>query len=529
MAEVNKIAVYLNRHITGNIFDKSSICEAYSTDASLLKVVPRFVAVPESTSDVRKLVKFVNQLSEKKYHLPISVRGSGLSKTGSDLSSGLVISTEKLNHVRELDAHDRLVHVQAGITLGKLNAVLAPYGLTLPVDADPRDTIGSLISNAPRDKFSKKYGGIMNYIDRVEVVLSSGDLLQTNRLSHGKLRQLSRDKSLSGSIYTKLPPLLEKHSELISSWPDCLGYPALKHISRQNGKVFDLLPVFYGSEGSLGIITEVILRLAVQPPRKHRLFAVFKDYKSVEEFYGYCSRLRPLSVEIFDTRIFKTAEEYGKKPDLLTKKLEDGFIVLVAFNDKMHKSRSSVRKCLRFLPKSAYVVAETVSNSADFDDFETSLSSFINDGIKSERPNLLHDLYVPRENLPAFLEGLKTYEKSLRRPLALFGSLDTENFSIRPSFDLKKTDERRSALILLRDLNSLLKSHGGSLVGGYPEGRLKSIILYPELEKSERDLIKSVKEIFDPNDIFAPETKSNYDTRSAVRHLRTEINPGIIS
>ena len=124
---MNKIAIYLNRHSPGNVFDKESILEAYSSDRSLLKVKPRFVAIPESTSDIRKLVKFVNQLAEKKYNLPIAIRGSGLSKSGSDLSSGLVISMEKLNHVRELDAHDRLVHVQAGITLGKLNAVLAPH------------------------------------------------------------------------------------------------------------------------------------------------------------------------------------------------------------------------------------------------------------------------------------------------------------------------------------------------------------------------------------------------------------------
>ena len=92
---MNKIAVYLNRHLTGNVFDKDSILEAYSTDRSLLKVKPRFVALPETTSDIRKIVRFVNQLSEKKYNLPIAVRGSGLSKTGADLTDGLVVSMEK--------------------------------------------------------------------------------------------------------------------------------------------------------------------------------------------------------------------------------------------------------------------------------------------------------------------------------------------------------------------------------------------------------------------------------------------------
>ena len=526
---MNKIAIYLNRHITGNVFDKESILEAYSSDRSLLKVKPRFVAIPESTSDIRKLVKFVNQLAEKKYNLPIAIRGSGLSKSGSDLSSGLVISMEKLNHVRELDAHDRLVHVQAGITLGKLNAVLAPHGLTLPIAADPNETIGSLIANCPRDKFSKKYGGIMNYVDRIEVVLASGDLLQTARLSKGRLRMKQTLKSLEGEIYEDLEKLLLNKSELLDSevFADTrLGYPALKHIRRVNGKIFDLLPAFYGSEGNLGIITEVILRLEVLAPRPHRVFATFNTFKAADEFAEYCKKLEPLSVEIFDTRIFKDADEYGKKPDLLTKKIENGFLVLTSFNDKSSRSRRKVRKCVRFLPKSAFVVSETIGNSKDFDDFETSLISYLNDNAKGERGYLLNDFYVPHENLGKFIEDLKKLEKTSKRPLELFGSAYTDIYSLRPDFELKKVDERRAALTLLRDLNDLLKHHGGSLVGGFPEGRLKSIVVYPGLAKEERELIEKVKKIFDPNNVLSPETKSNYDTRSAVRHLRTENNLG---
>ena len=90
---MNKLAIYLNRHLIGNVFDKDSILDAYSTDRSLLKIKPRLVAVPETTSDVRKICRFANQLSEKGYDLKIAVRGAGLSKTGADLTSGLVIST----------------------------------------------------------------------------------------------------------------------------------------------------------------------------------------------------------------------------------------------------------------------------------------------------------------------------------------------------------------------------------------------------------------------------------------------------
>ena len=527
---VNKIAVYLNSHLSGNVFDKDSILEAYSTDRSLLKIKPRLVAIPETTTDIRKIVRFASQLSEKKYALPIAVRGSGLSKTGADLSSGIVISTEKLTHVRELDAHDRLVHVQAGITLGKLNAVLAPHGLTLPVHADPRETIGSLIANAPRDAYSQHCGGIMNYVDRVEVVLSNGELIQTSRLNPAKLTFKQSQKTFEGEVYEKLEDFLIKHAEAVLSTSDTtrIGYPALKHVRRNRGHVFDLLPVFFGAEGSLGVITEVILRLHVLPPHPHRLFAVFPNIRAARDFMDQTIKLDPLSMELFDTKIFKIAEDYGKKPDLLTRKIDDGFVVLVSFGDKSSKSRRKVKKCLRFLPKSAYVVTETVKNSTDFDDFAASLGSYLNDG-QLERPNLLHDFYVPSDHLADFLKDLGTLAKSHKKHLELYGCYSTGIYSLRPEFDLKKVDERRTALKLLRDFQELLTKHGGSLAGGLPEGRLKSLVLYPDIDKDEKQLYEGVKKIFDKNHVFAPGVKTEYDTQDAVRHLRVEPLPGLNS
>jgi len=526
---VNKIAIYLNRHLTGNVFEKDSILEAYSSDQSMMKIKPRFVALPESTSDIRKIVKFAAQLAEKKYMLPISVRGSGLSKTGADLSNGLVISTEKLNHVRELDAHDRLIHVQAGITLGKLNAVLAPHGLILPIKANPNETIGSLIANAPKDDYCRRYGGIINYVERAEFVLSSGDVIQTAKLNPKKLRQKQSQNDFEGEIYNKIDELSQKYQETIESLPQNsrVGYPAIRYVKRNRGRVFDLLPILFGSEGSLGIITEVILRLEVIPPRQHRLFLVANNMKAAQDFAETAQKLDPLSIEIIDNRIFKAVDDCGKKPDLLTKKIDEGYLVMVSFNDKPSKSRRKVRQLMGTLPKSAYVAMETIKNSLDFEDFATSLSTYINESQKTERPNLLNDFSMPAEELQEFEKDLRKLEKTAKKKLAMFGCYSTGIYSVRPEFDLAKIDERRAALTLLRDFNEIVKEHGGSLAGGLPEGRLKPIVIYPELEPEQKEIIKEIKKVFDKNNILSPDIKSNYDVRSAVRHLRTEPNSGI--
>ena len=95
---MNRIAIYLNQHIDGVVYSAPNILEHYSTDRSLLKFHPRIVAIPANTNDVRRLVKFANQLAAKKISLPVTVRGAGYSKTGSSIGNGLIISTEKLNH-----------------------------------------------------------------------------------------------------------------------------------------------------------------------------------------------------------------------------------------------------------------------------------------------------------------------------------------------------------------------------------------------------------------------------------------------
>ena len=179
---MGKITKYLNQLIVGNVFDTPEVLEAYATDRSALKVKPKFVAFPESTEDVRKLMRFFNQIAAKDIPVSVTARGSGLDEGGADLGSGLVVSTEKLNKLLEIDPRERLVRVQAGITLKELNTALSVSGLTIPIGGCDDETIGGLISNAPVDKFYGKYGGIANYVERLEVVLANGECLQTARL-----------------------------------------------------------------------------------------------------------------------------------------------------------------------------------------------------------------------------------------------------------------------------------------------------------------------------------------------------------
>lgn len=531
---MNKIAKYLNQHIIGNVFDSPSILEAYSTDRSALKITPRMVAIPENTSDVRRIVRFMDQLAKKSVHIPIAVRGSGLDKTGADLGSGLILSTEHLNKILEIDDHARLVRVQAGATLGQLNSALALYGLTVPILADPRETIGSLIANFTTDAAAGKYNGIYYFVDCLEAVLSTGDAIQTARYSRHHLSKMTDLTSFEGSIYRDIDELIDKKYELITDLGnrntiDAAGYQMLTQVVRDKTKSFDLLPLFYASQGTLGVITEVILHCEVLQPKVRHFIAAFESIGVAESFIQDIMPLIPEELNIYDARMFKTAADHGKDPALFAPKFNKGYFVMAGFDDKPRQINKKLKKCLKLLPSNAAAVVETDDNTTDFKRFYTAISSFLNDDVRGERTAVCDDFYVPSDHLANFLTDLRDLEKVYGQELPVFGSFSTSNYSVRPDIQLNTVEGRQFVIKFIKDMDALLREHGGSITGGAPEGRTKAMVVNPNYTDVEIELYEKVKSIFDPSEIFNPDIKLGATTNATVRHLRTSYKEGVIS
>ncbi|MBR5621071.1 FAD-binding oxidoreductase [Candidatus Saccharibacteria bacterium] len=531
---MNKIATYLNQHIIGNVFDSAQILEAYATDRSALKIIPRMVAIPENTSDVKKIVRFIDQLAKKSIHIPITVRGSGLDKTGADLGSGLIISTEHLNNILEIDDRARLVRVQAGVTLGQLNSALALYGLTVPILADPRETIGALISNFTTDPAAGKYNGIYYHVDCLEAVMSNGDLLQTSRFSRRHLSRKTELTSFEGEIYRKIDELIDKNSELVAelgnrSTIDASGYQMVSQVVREPMKSFDLLPLFYAAQGSLGVITEVILNCEVLQPKNRHFIAAFQSIGAAESYIQEIMPLAPEVLDLYDARMFQAVADHGKDPSLFSPKFYKGYFVLARFDDKARKCNQKLRKCLKLLPENAAAVIETDDNSTDFQRFYSAITSYLNNDVRGERVAITDDFYVPSDHLANFLTDLRELEKTYNQELPVFGSFSTSNYSVRPDIQLNSVTGRQMVLKFVKDLDSLLREHGGSITGGTPEGRLKAMVTNENLSDPEKVLYGEIKNIFDPESILNPEVKLGEINSVTVRHLRTSYLDSVIS
>lgn len=530
---MNNITKYLNKHISGNVFDKPSILEAYSRDRSPLEIVPKYVAVPRTTEDVQFLVRFANDLSQKGYDLPITVRGSGLDKTGADLGDGLVISTEKMNNVLEIDERGRLVRVQAGVTLEKLNAVLSVYGLTIPVSAHPGETIGGLISNFPTDPVAKKYGSIYFYVDRIEAVLSNGDLFQTISYTSRGLNRFDSDDSFEASIYQQVKDLVSEQSDVIdqlkNSPKDLSGYRMITQVSQKNDHVFDLMPLFFAAQGTLGVITEVILRVEPIARKSTHVLATFNSIRPAQDFAKEVLELEPASLDLYDARIFRSASKHGKDLEILNHDIKKGYHLLINFNDHPFRTRPKIKKCLDRVNSAIDIIVEDEENERDFELLDSALTSYLNDDTVGERLPLVDDALIPADKLPSFVAELRILEEKSKHSAPLYGSIATNLYTVRPDFDLSKISERKAALRFLQSYTKLVESHEGSIAGGSAEGRTKAVLTTPRLGARELDLYHKVKKIFDPNDILNPSVKLGSSAATVVRHFRTKSNEGIIT
>lgn len=530
---MSNIPKLLNQVIVGNVFDEPRILEQYSTDRSILKMTPEMVVLPESTDDVRRIVRFTEQLRKREVKTSLTVRGAGLDKTGADLTDKILISMERMNHIQEIDSRSKLVRVQAGITLEKLNAALSLHGLVLPIDANPKETIGSLISNFAIDGYAGKYHGISHYVDCLEAVMADGNVLQTRTYNRRSLQRKIEDESDSESgLYNRINDIINDSEDILDYLKekptlDASGYQMVTQVERDDSRVFELTPLFYAAQGTLGIITEVILRLEAIPSKVTRFAAGFETAAGAIKYVEKITALRPLAIELYDAHIFEQSAENGKELGLFAKRYNKGYIAIVSFDDNRFTAKKKLNICLNAIPDSAAAILETKENTKDFSRTRTALRSYLNDDVKGERLHLADDFYIPQNRLLEFIKHLPELEEATKKELPLYGDYLTSNYSLRPDLDMSTITGRGNTLKFLKKFAEFLEQYDGILTGGSPEGRIKALVVNDEEEPVIHEFYQKIRTAFDPEGIFSPGVKLQSDVKKFVKHLRTEPLEGI--
>lgn len=527
---MNRIAIYLNQHIDGVVYSAPNVLDHYATDRSLLKFHPRIVAIPASARDVRRLVKFSNQLAAKKIALPITVRGAGYSKTGSSIGNGLVISTEKLNHIQEIDVRQRLIRVQAGVTLGELKKSLVVHGLDLPVSGDPHETIGGLIAKNASASVNTEPSTIVEFVEEAEIVLSDGSLIEVNNYGARTLKKKLEQKDLEGEIYRRIKEIIDKQSESIVkialTAQNRSGYSGIKAVQDRRG--FNLLPLICGSEGTLGIITEVILR--VEPVfEKPDWFAIpcsdCNDYVRVSQLL---KKLKFSDIEVYDATLFNQADTTGKTCGFYRKAPDGGYLIIAnAKDDARRDRRRKFAKLKKALTGKDRLIVEDVKNTHDFIAVNENLLAYLNDSGGGYYLPLVDGAFIPEARQAEFLRGLQLMAEKFKLKLAIYGSVDFNTFTVRPSFTPATPDGRKELIAFLRNYLKLVQHCDGYPCGDAPEGRFLAMFTRPCEDAETTTIYGKIKEVFDPLDILNPGLKQEVEPRNVLRHFRTDYNGGI--
>lgn len=529
---MSKIAAYLQEHIQGEVSTNAAILNALATDGSVLEMIPEMVVYPRVTNDIRKVARFAWQLAEKGHILPLTARGYGTDQTGAAIGNGIIVALPAhMSRIFELDAKQKLVRVQPGVNSKALNDTLSLHGLAIPSFSSSAaySTVGGMVANNASGPLSGKYGATDVWTHQLEIVLANGDVLQTERISKRDLNKKKGLQSFEGEIYRGLDNLITDNQQLIDeqlggATRDNVGYSSLAMVKGRDGS-FDLTPLFVGSQGTLGIISEMIMKAEFTSSHSAAAVITFANNEAARDAIDHLISLEPAFLEYFDNGLFDIAAAAGKTYDFY--KEADHIVsavLLIGFND--FSERANVKKLKKMTKMLAGVDAHIVSAAGD-DTAELlavrEVTSYLlaPAGKGNSAPPLFDGAYVPRERFEDFSKASHALAAKYNVDLPLYDRVLEGLVFTRPVLQLHKVGDKQKIFKLLDEFANLVDQHGGHLIGDGGEGRVKANFAHKQLDDEILALFAAVKSIFDPNGILNPGVKQSTELRHLVSHLRS--------
>lgn len=519
---MSKVATYLRGHLAGEVDFRTDLRAARARDAGILAIAPEMVVSPRNTSDIRKTARFSWQLSERGHALPLVARGAGYGISGGAVGRGAQISlAAHMNTIFEYDSKQRLARLQPGVTIQALQSALALQGTgVLALDGlDPCGTIGGAIADNAAGYLAGKYGSLAANVSQLEVVLANGDVLQTGKISKRELSRKKGQQDLEGDIYRGVETILEDYADEISTIHerDQTGYNSIARVRDRDGSI-DLTPLFIGSQGTLGIISEMILRVDFRSQHLDTVALVFASADTARDMLDELRRFAPAFVKYFDATLVRRAVQVGYKAPWFQEvggKAPQA-VILVGFDDFNARARAKGKKKLEKLCGGVADVSLVLD-----DDARASLSPLLDIARYSTLPDragvgmppLLSDWFVPPERFEDFTKALTALGNKLRVDLPIAVDGLTELVSAYPLAPIAQASDRQKLMRLFDETARLVHQYGGAIVGQHGEGRSLSRFAYECIGARRVDMYRAIRKLFDPLGTLNPGVKQLNDVR----------------
>lgn len=528
---MSKVAAYLQSHILGEVSTKPSLLNTMSRDASVLTIEPEIVIYPRVTNDIRKVARFAWQLAEKGHSIGITARGSGTDQTGGAIGPGIILSMPAhLNKIYELDSKQKLLRAQPGVLAGSLDQALRLHGLSIPAlpASANYSTIGGAVANNASGPLSGAYGAMDQWVDRLEVILANGDVLQTGRISKRELNKKQGVQGMEGDVYRAIDRLIDDNKETIerisTELRDNVGYSGIAQVKRRDGS-FDLTPLILGSQGTLGIISEMILKADYISTQIECVAIAFNNRETAVDMADKLAALSPAWLEYYDGELFQRADASGKKHKIIEDVVgEAEAVIMVGFDGFGARARASkLKKAKKLLAtiEAVVVTTEDTEIEALMAIRDVTAYSLLPEGKDTSAPPIMQGAYVPNSRFDDFWLAVKEMAKTHHVEVPIKRRVLDDTIYVYPVLQLNKVGDKQKVFKLLADYAKLVDDHGGHLIGEAAEGRVKSSFAYKALDEDVVKLFEEIKKVFDPYGILNPGVKQPQQLKQLVSELRS--------
>ncbi|HSX17743.1 MAG TPA: FAD-binding oxidoreductase [Candidatus Saccharimonadales bacterium] len=517
---MSKVAHYLQEHLLGEVTDSPEVRRHFSQDASILHMAPAIVAYPRNENDIRKTARFTWQLAQRGRVMPITARGGGSNTSGSAIGSGiLLVFTAHMNKILMLDAKKDFIVVEPGATYDKIEQTLYTHGLFLPPYPNSQHyaTIGGGIATNAIGEKSVKYGTTSQYVENLRVVLANGEVIETGPLNKRELNRKLGLSTFEGEVYRSLDTLLEDNAELIAyerqhikSIRNAVGYNVF---DVKNKKGFDLTPLFIGSQGTLGIISEASLRVVSHNPITSMALIELNDLNDLNEVLPKILQLKPSICDMVNKSAIQLISQIN--PNQLAGMLDNPQAAIHLFVEFDDLKEGDQKKAIKRLMKLVDRAGGTYYAASHPDDLERlwkirhSVSTILtHPQEQSKAVPVAEDVSVPINRLAEFLSRAAEVYESNGLVAAAWGQAGDGVVRMQPMLDLGQVGDRQKLYKVSEAIYAIVKDLDGSFSAAAGDGRIRAPYTSSMYSPEYYEFMLKVKKIFDPYSFLNPGVKT---------------------
>jgi FAD/FMN-containing dehydrogenase len=527
--------------VKGEVENAPDVLEKNARDASLFYVKPEVVVHPLDADDIGKMVQFVTGAARggTSRHVSLTARSAGTDMSGGPLSNSIILDmTKHLDHIIEVGETEAIV--EPGVYFRDFDKETKKKNLELPSYTASRElnTVGGMVANNSGGEKNLKYGKTARYVEKLDMVLSDGQVHHFKKLQGEALKQKLEEQSFDGELHRRVKQLISapEHKKVIEEHKpkvekNSSGY-ALWDLGDGEHSL-NLARLMVGAQGTLGIITKIWFTLVHPKPFAAMTIIFVKNLSQLGELVPEVLKHEPDSFESYDDHTFKIAIKY--LPELATQ-MKSGLlglgisflpelwmaltggipklVLIVEFRantqaEALLKAQALAKEVRANKEHESVRVAKDEASSRKYWAVRRESFNLLRKKIRGKRTApFIDDFVVPPSKLPEFLPKLQVImAKYPNLTYTIAGHVGDGNFHIIPLIDPKDPTIAKTIDELSHKVYDLVVSYDGSITGEHNDGLIRTPYVEKMFGPEMYALFIEVKKIFDPLNIFNPGKK----------------------